>query len=123
MIDGSRNLRAPGVCRPMEVRTNICAPPAALPAGKLPLNVRPPDVIRPSVAGDRDPMAAVIVTAVDQQTANTEGDLLAGRSPTSTPTSASTAAGRHPFPGARNPVPAAPPIPPPPPPPLPPLPP
>ena len=50
-------------------------------------------------------MAAAIVAAVDRQTANTggahlsEGDLLAGRSPTSTPTSASAAAS---VPGARE---------------------
>src|ERR1700721_3442255 len=50
-------------------------------------------------------MAAAIVAAVDRQTAKTggahlsEGDLLAGKSPTSTPTSASAAAS---VPGARE---------------------
>jgi hypothetical protein len=50
-------------------------------------------------------MAAVIVRAIDQEAANAsgahlfEGDLLAGRSPTSTPTSASAAAS---VPGARE---------------------
>jgi hypothetical protein len=50
-------------------------------------------------------MAAVIVRAIDQEAANasgahlSEGNLLAGRSPTSTPTSASAAAS---VPGARE---------------------
>jgi hypothetical protein len=64
-----------------------------------------PDLIRPPVVADRDPVAATIVGAIDQQTANTggahlpEGDLLVGGSPTSTPASASAASS---VPGARE---------------------
>jgi hypothetical protein len=47
-------------------------------------DVGKPDVIRPSVAADRDRVAAPIIGAIDQETANAggahfgEGDLLAG---------------------------------------------
>ena len=61
--------------------------------------------MRALIGIDPRQMAAAIVAAVDRQTAKTggaqlsEGDLLAGKSPTSTPTSASAAAS---VPGARE---------------------
>jgi hypothetical protein len=40
---------------------------------KLGLQIRQPDVNRPSVAADRDPVAAAIVRAIDQETAHAGG--------------------------------------------------
>jgi hypothetical protein len=68
----------------MEIRAEIRAPLAAGLAGEARLDVGQPDVIRPSVAADRRPMAAPEIRAIDQQAANAsgahlgEGDLLAG---------------------------------------------
>jgi hypothetical protein len=84
MIGGNGNLRAPGLCLPMEIRADISASLAATPADELLLDVGQPNVIRPSVAAHRGPMAAMVVSAIDQKTANTGGahlskrDLLAG---------------------------------------------
>jgi hypothetical protein len=69
----------------MEVRADFRAFPAAGLAGEFRFDVAKPDVIRPSVAADRDRVAAPIIGAIDQETANAggahlgEGDLLAGR--------------------------------------------
>jgi hypothetical protein len=83
--------RASGLLLPVEIRVNISASPAAGLAGEPALD-RQPNLIRPPVAADRCPMAAVVIRAIDHETANVrgthlgEGDLLAGWSPTSTPT-------------------------------------
>jgi hypothetical protein len=86
MIGGTGNLRAPGFYFPVEVRTDISASLAAGLAGEPGLDVREPDVIGPTVPADRNPVAAMVVRAIDQETANargthfSEGDLLAGES-------------------------------------------
>jgi hypothetical protein len=40
------------------------------PAGEPRLQIRQPNVIRPLIAADSDPMAAMIIRAIDQRTAN-----------------------------------------------------
>jgi hypothetical protein len=68
----------------MPVRSDVGTPPAATLAGEPGFDVREPDIIAPSVAADRRPMAALIIGAIDQETANaagthfSEGDFLAG---------------------------------------------
>jgi hypothetical protein len=52
----------------MEVGPDISAAPAACLANEQRLGQ--PDFIRPSITGDRGPMAAVVVGAIDQQAAN-----------------------------------------------------
>jgi len=70
---------------PIEIGPDIRAPRAAGLAGEARLDVGQPGIIRPAVAADRGPMAAMVVRAIDQQPANaarahfSEGDLLAGR--------------------------------------------
>jgi hypothetical protein len=67
---------------PVKIRPDVSAFLAARLAGKLGLNVRQPDVIRPLIAADRGRMAAAIMRAIDQNAANarcahlSEGDLL-----------------------------------------------
>ena len=69
-------------CSPMEVWPDIRALRAAALADESRLDVGQPNIIRPSVAADRGPMAAMVVGAIDQETANatgshfSEGDLL-----------------------------------------------
>jgi hypothetical protein len=76
--------RASGLLLPVEIRANISASPAAGLAGEPALDIGQPDVIRPSVAADRDRVAAPIIGPTDQEIANAggahfgEGDLLAG---------------------------------------------
>ena len=66
----------------MPVRSDVGTSPAATLASEPGFDVREPDIIGPSVATDRRPMAAVIVGAIDQEAANAsgahfgEGDLL-----------------------------------------------
>src|SRR5258706_10992117 len=60
----------------MPIRPDISASPAARLADELRLQIGQPDVIGPSVAADRRPMAAVIVGAIDQQAANAGGSHL-----------------------------------------------
>jgi hypothetical protein len=57
----------------MEIGPDIGAPPAAGLADEPGLDVGEPDIIGPPVAADRRPMAAVIVAAIDQETANATG--------------------------------------------------
>ena len=82
MSSGHR--RASGLLLPIEIRADISAPQAASLADEQELQVGQPNVIRPSVAADRCPMAALVIRAIDQETANagtahlSEGDLLAG---------------------------------------------
>src|SRR6202022_4441405 len=67
---------------PMEIRTDVSTLRAARLAGKPGLDFGQPDVIRPPVAADGDPVAALVIRAINQQTANarsahlSEGDLL-----------------------------------------------
>jgi hypothetical protein len=67
------------------MRPDVGAPLAASLTGKPRLNIRQPDVIRPSIRAQRRPMTAVKVRAINQEPANahlahlSEGDLLAGR--------------------------------------------
>jgi hypothetical protein len=70
MIGGGGNLRAPDFQFPVEVRADISASLATTPADESPLDVGQPDVIRPPVAADRGPMAAPVIGAIDQETAN-----------------------------------------------------
>src|ERR1700730_15058572 len=66
----------------MEILAHIGASLAASLAGEPRLDIGQPDVIWPSVAADRRPVAAFVVRAIDQETANargahlSEGDLL-----------------------------------------------
>jgi hypothetical protein len=55
---------------PIEVRPHVGAPLATSVAGKPRFQVGQPDVIRPSVATDRGPMAASEIRAIDQEAAN-----------------------------------------------------
>ena len=73
MIGGGGNLRAPGFQFPVEVRADISASLATTPADELRLDVGQPNVIRPPISGDRCPMAAVIVRAIDQEAAHAGG--------------------------------------------------
>jgi hypothetical protein len=63
----------------LPIRPRIRATPAASLAGKPRLDVRQPNIIRPSVAADRSPMAAMIVGTVDEQTAHPGGAHLGER--------------------------------------------
>jgi hypothetical protein len=82
MIGGTGSLRAPGFYIPVEIRADISASLAANLAGEQRLYIGQPNAIQPSVAADCRPVAAPIVPAIDQETANTsgayfsEGDLL-----------------------------------------------
>jgi hypothetical protein len=53
-------------CMPPEIRPHIGAAPSAGLADETRLRVVQSDIIRPSVPGDRGPMAAAIVRAIDQ---------------------------------------------------------
>jgi hypothetical protein len=70
MIGGIGNLRAPGFYFPVEIRADISASLAANLAGESGLDIGQPNAIRPLVAADRGPMAALVIRATDQQTAN-----------------------------------------------------
>ena len=70
MVGGSGNLRAPGLLLPAEIRADVSASPAAAPADEQRLDIGQPNLIRPSVAADRCPMAALVIRAIDQETAN-----------------------------------------------------
>jgi len=69
----------------VKVWPDVRAAPAARLAGEPGLNVGKSDIIRPSVAADRRPMAALVIRAIDQQAANATGthfsksDFLAGK--------------------------------------------
>jgi hypothetical protein len=65
--------RLPGLLLPMEIWADIGASLAANLAGKARLDIGQPDVIRPSVAADRCPMAALVIRAIDQETTNASG--------------------------------------------------
>jgi len=57
----------------------VGTPLAAGGADKPWLKIRQPNVIRPSVAADRDVMAASIISTVDQEAANARGTHLGKR--------------------------------------------
>jgi hypothetical protein len=57
----------------LPIGPHIRAAPAASLAGKPWLQIRQPYVIRPSIAVDRSPMRAVIIAAIDQETAHAGG--------------------------------------------------
>jgi hypothetical protein len=69
----SGNRRASGRFFPIEIRADIGAPCAASLTGKPRLYIGRPEAIRPSLAADRRPMAALVIRAIDQQTANADG--------------------------------------------------
>ena len=75
---------APGLQFPIKIRSDIRAFLAAELAGEAGLDVGQPNVVWPAIAADRGPMAALVIRAIDQETANTtcvhfsECDLLAG---------------------------------------------
>ena len=54
----------------MEIRADVSAAQAACPTNEQRLNIGQPDIIRPLVAADRGPMAAMVIRAIDQQAAN-----------------------------------------------------
>jgi hypothetical protein len=80
----SGNRRASGLFFPAEIWANVGTFPSASLASEARLDIGQPDVIRPAVAADCRRMAAPVVRAIDQETANAggthlgEGDLLAG---------------------------------------------
>jgi hypothetical protein len=73
MIGGGGNLRAPGFQFPVEVRADISASLATTPADELRLDFGQPNVIQPSVSAHGCPVAALVIRAIDQETANTSG--------------------------------------------------
>jgi hypothetical protein len=72
-IGGIGNLRASSFCLPMEIRADIGAFPSASLASEARLDIGQPDVVRPSVSANCGRVAAAIVRAIDQETANTSG--------------------------------------------------
>ncbi len=58
---------------PMEVRPHIRTAPAASLAAKSRLQIGQPDIIGPSIAAERRPMRAMVVAAVDQESAHPGG--------------------------------------------------
>ena len=58
MSSGHR--RASGLLLPIEIRADVSAPPTAALANEQRFDVAQPNVIRPPVAADRDPMAAPV---------------------------------------------------------------
>jgi hypothetical protein len=78
----SGNRRASGLFFPAEIRANVGTFPSASLASEARLDIGQPDIIRPAVAADCRRMAAPVVRAIDQETANargahfSEGDLL-----------------------------------------------
>jgi hypothetical protein len=69
----SGHRRASGLLLPVEIRANVSAPLAACLASEPGLQIGQPNIIGPSVAADGCPMAAVIIGAIDQETANAGG--------------------------------------------------
>jgi hypothetical protein len=67
---------------PVEVRPDVSPSLAAGLADEPRLEIGQPDVIRPSISADRDRMTALVIRAVDQDSAHasvahpSEGDLL-----------------------------------------------
>jgi hypothetical protein len=57
----------------VEIRADISASSAASLAGKARLYFGQPNIVRPWVAADRFPMAALVISAIDQETANARG--------------------------------------------------
>jgi hypothetical protein len=74
--------RLTGLPLPIKIRADIRASLAASLTGEPRLDVGQPHVIRPPVAADRGPMAALVILTVDKQATNAagahfgEGDLL-----------------------------------------------
>jgi hypothetical protein len=75
-----------GVCLDrVPIRPNVRASAAARLAREPGLDVRQPSTVWPTVAADRGPVRALVIRAIDQETANAsgahfcEGDLLADR--------------------------------------------
>jgi hypothetical protein len=66
----------------MKIRADITAVLPTSLAGKARLYVGQPNIVRPLFAADRFPMAALVIRAIDQESANargahfSEGDLL-----------------------------------------------
>jgi len=67
------------------IGANVGTTPTAGLTGELRLQLGQADIVRPLIGGDRGPVRAAIVGAIDQQAANAggshfgEGDLLAGQ--------------------------------------------
>jgi hypothetical protein len=59
----AENLRAARLQFPIKIRADISAAPAASLAGKPQFEIGEPNVIRPSIAADRDVMAAPVIGA------------------------------------------------------------
>jgi hypothetical protein len=57
----------------LPIGPHVSAMPAASLARKSRLKIRQANVIRPSVAANRSPVTAMIITAIDQQAANARG--------------------------------------------------
>jgi hypothetical protein len=55
---------------PIEIRSRVSAFLATRLARKARFDIGQPDIIGPLVAADRDVMAALVVRAIDQETAN-----------------------------------------------------
>ena len=69
MIRGKEN-RRPLLFRPIEIRAHVRAFLAASLTGEAGLDVGQPNIIRPTVAVDRGPMAAPEIRATDHEAAN-----------------------------------------------------
>ena len=54
----------------IEVRPHICTALAADPAGEALLDIGQSGIIGPAITADRDRVAAAVIRAVDQETAN-----------------------------------------------------
>jgi len=63
----------------MKVRPDIGASLTAGSANEPCFEIRKPDVIRPLLGADRDRMAAMIVRAIDQETAHAPAAVLINR--------------------------------------------
>ena len=53
----------------MEIRPDVGPALAAGRAGELRLKIRQPNIIWPSIAADRDVMGALVIGAIDQESA------------------------------------------------------
>ena len=66
----------------MKIRPHVGSAPTASPANEPIFDVGEPDIVRPLIAADRDGVAALVIRAINQDTANAgfahlaEGDLL-----------------------------------------------
>src|ERR1700726_678539 len=69
----SGNRRASGLFFPGEIRAKVGTFQSASLASEARLDIGQPDVIRPVVAADCRRMAAPVVRATDQETANARG--------------------------------------------------